>query len=107
MGKTPLNRKFSKKSFGEKININFRSTQLIDCPIGFEYCSTEMLVDWYSRGEQVVTIRRGCLEVPHADRDCEYGQSDRIRVSFTTFLRLFYEIFVVQRLFRRLCRTWL
>ena len=54
-------------------------TSLINCQFGAEFCSTEMLVDWYARGQQIVTIRRGCSTEAHDDI-CQSAQSDRIKV---------------------------
>ena len=36
---------------------------MVECPTHSNGCSTELLVDWLSRGNQVATISRGCSNV--------------------------------------------
>jgi len=53
------------------------STELIDCPAEAVGCTTELEVDWYTRGEQGYTIRRYCSEEKHTE--CDEGLSERVR----------------------------
>lgn len=50
---------------------------LTDCPADSKFCSTELLVDWYAKGNQVATIKRGCSRTP-SPTECMTGESDRI-----------------------------
>ena len=76
--------KYFKSDLDDTQLILCRGTSLIDCPIGFDYCSTEMIADWYALGNQQVKISRGCSKEAHPE-ECSQGQSDRIRVKPTVF----------------------
>jgi len=47
-----------------------------ECNFDTEYCQTEMITDWYGRGQQEVTIRRSCASKPAGD--CQQGSTERI-----------------------------
>jgi len=40
-------------------------------------CTTELLTDWFTKGDQTATIRRGCIE-QDSPVECNNGASDRI-----------------------------
>ena len=53
------------------------NTPLIDCPIEYDFCETEMLVDWFMKGDQQVRITRGCAKYEQS-KECTSGQSERV-----------------------------
>ena len=36
----------------------------IECPLGQNFCITDMEVDWIGKGDQYTTVRRSCAELP-------------------------------------------
>ncbi|CBY30505.1 unnamed protein product [Oikopleura dioica] len=55
---------------------NADKLSLTECETDFNTCETEILVDWFARGDQQTTIRRKCVRAPtNTNQPCITGSS--------------------------------
>ena len=52
-----------------------------------ERCTSELLIQWYARGDQAYTIRRDCDPEP-SPAECDVGESENIKVNFYLNIKL-------------------
>ena len=55
------------------------ASTLVNCGLGVETCKTEMLVDWFGKGDQHTSIRRSCGDPDKPlPTECAEASSDRV-----------------------------